>query len=140
MKKLLVIIIILAIIGGVGYFGYKYLTREVLVEEDDEEETTIVSKEEAIRNLFAGKYDKDLSEISITIDKEEGNYVAGGVAFGEGGPGEGGHFLAVKDDNQWKLVYDGNGSIPCDGVDLYEFPSHMVPECYNEDTNEIIIR
>lgn len=132
MKKLLIIVVLILLLAGT-YFGYLYL-RET---DKDTPKVPEVSEEEVIKNLFVEKYDKDISEVEITIEKEEGNYIAGSVVFGEGGPGEGGHFLAKK-ESEWVLVYDGNGLIPCEGLD--GFSSSMVPECYDENTDKIIIR
>jgi hypothetical protein len=50
-----------------------------------------------------------------------------------------GYFLAVKLDGQWVAVYDGQANPYCREVDLYAFPSGMVPECLS-DSNQLIVR
>ncbi len=137
MSKVIIVIIIIVVIAGAGYLIYQRFNN---TESEENEPTPKNNVEDTIKSLFADKYSKNVLEISITIDKEEENYIAGSVTFGEGGPGEGGHFLAVKDDGIWKITYDGNGFIPCSSVDPYNFPSDMVPSCFNESSGEMIDR
>jgi len=66
-----------------------------------------------IGEALAKKYQKAIGETSITITKQDDTHAAGNVVFGQGGPGEGGGFLAVKINNLWKVVFDGNGSVDC---------------------------
>jgi hypothetical protein len=82
--------------------------------------------------LFAEKYNKELSEITVTISQQDENHARGSVVFGQGGPGEGGNYLAAKVDGAWRLVFDGNGGISCDLVASYNFPESMIGDCYNE--------
>jgi spore germination protein GerM len=35
-------------------------------------------------------------------------------------------FLAVKENDQWKLVYDGNGAAQCDEIEKYNFPADFL--------------
>ncbi len=80
-----------------------------------------------IQSLLAKKYNKPVGEVKITITKQDGNYVSGGVLFGQGGPGEGGIFLARKVGNIWEVVFDGNGSIDCLKMrQTYNFPDSIL--------------
>ena len=139
MKKtiflIVIVLIVIGIIGLVYWFFFNSPNKEL--EEITEEE---ISSEESIKNLFAEKYSKDLSEILITIDKEENDHFSGIVVFGDGGPGEAGGFLAVKIDDVWELVYDGNGFIPCLTIEPYDFSVDMVEECFDEETQVMIDR
>jgi hypothetical protein len=91
------------------------------------EEPCSSSTGEEIRNILAKKYNKDISEVKITITKEVGNYAGGSVLFGQGGLGEGGLFLAVKEGNAWQVVFDGNGSIDCVTMrQKYGFPDEIL--------------
>ncbi|MBZ9577871.1 hypothetical protein KJA13_02435 [Patescibacteria group bacterium] len=101
------------------------------------EEEPLVSKEEAIKKLFAEKYDKEVSEITINISKETEGHLMGGVKFGEGGPGEEGGFLAAKENGNWKLVYDGVGAMFCSDIEPYNFPVDMVIECWDEEAGKV---
>jgi len=92
------------------------------------------SKETAIKNLFADKYDKDASEITIEINQETENHIRGGVVLPPGGPENSGMFLAVKVDDDWKLVHDGQGAVPCLIAAEYNFPADMVKQCVGGDT------
>jgi len=87
---------------------------------------------EAIRQLFADKYGYDIENVHVTVTDDRGMHVRGSVLFFDGGPGEGGNFLAVMEDGVYQLVFDGNGNISCSVVQTYRFPSDMVPDCADE--------
>jgi len=90
-----------------------------------------------IKKYIALKHNSDESSLSISVSKIEGNYAQGGVSD-EGG---GGMWFAAKEDGLWMLVWDGNGVIECSDISLYpEFPTSMIPECYNETTQETVKR
>ncbi|NIM03662.1 hypothetical protein GTN66_05880 [bacterium] len=91
---------------------------------------------EQIKEAFAEKYNKQLAEITVTIDESTGTYANGGVKF-EGEIG-GAWWLAYNDGTGWIIVADGNGSVMCADVENYNFPTSMVPECWDEDTNTLI--
>ncbi|MBU2036924.1 hypothetical protein KJ866_01840 [Patescibacteria group bacterium] len=84
------------------------------------------SAADAIKELFIAKYPKYAATLSISVDKEDDNYVRGNVIFETGAPG--GIFLAAKIDGQWQLLFDGNGSIPCSLAE-YGFPADMLSDC-----------
>lgn len=82
--------------------------------------------EKAVQAFLANKYRKSLSEVKVTIQKEAPGYAAGSVSFGQGGPGEGGLWLAVA-GNQWDVVWDGNGSVDCNKMrQKYGFPDTIL--------------
>jgi len=109
------------------------LADEAIIEEESEED--IIS---ALKELFAEKYDKEVEDVTVTISELEGDYLVGGVSFG--GEMGGGHVLAAKVDGEWTLVFDGNGTIPCEDVDAVDFPADLAPECWNEATSESVVR
>jgi hypothetical protein len=89
----------------------------------DDDPAIIQSVEEAL----AQKYQKSLNEVSATITKRDENHVAGSVAFGQGGQGEEGLFLAVKVGDEWQVVFDGNGHVECDKLrQEYGFPDEIL--------------
>lgn len=93
---------------------------------------------EKIKEAFAEKYDKDLDEVNVSISENTGTHSRGGISFsGEMG---GGMWLAYKDGDDWKIVHDGQGTIPCENVDPYDFPVSMVSECWNEATGKLVTR
>jgi len=93
---------------------------------------------EKIKEAFATKYSKPLADVNASISENDGTYAKGGVNFaGEMG---GGWFLAYKGTAGWIIVADGNGTVTCASIDPYNFPTTMVPECWDEDTSVLITR
>ena len=92
-----------------------------------------------IREAFAEKYGNPVDEVNVNISKQSNPYASGGVNFsGEMG---GGWFLAYKEsDDKWIIVADGNGTVPCEAIDPYDFPNDMVSECWRESTGELETR
>ena len=87
----------------------------------------------ALQQLFAAKYNKKTADVIISISHRKGNYVVGGVQFA--GEMEGGYLLAAKVNGAWKIIFDGNGTIPCSSVDAVNFPSDLVTECWDAVKN-----
>jgi hypothetical protein len=93
---------------------------------------------EMIREAFAQKYSKSIADVTVTIEQNTGTYAKGGVKFaGEIG---GGWWLAYDNGTDWLIVTDGNGTVMCDDLEGYNFPTDMVPECWDEATSELIQR
>lgn len=89
----------------------------------------VSSKSDAqlLQEAFAKKYNRQASSYIITISKTDGTHISGGVKIsGEMG---GGWFLAYKQNGNIIIVQDGNGTISCEIIAPYNFPSDMVPEC-----------
>lgn len=137
MNKKTIIIIIIAIIV-IAAMACWLIFKPAPTSEPEEEgkEEVLISKEEAIKDLFAEKYDKEASEITIEIDQETEDHARGTVEFQPGGPGSSGGFLVAKVNGSWELVYDGNGIIFCSVIEPYNFPVDMVIECYDEETGK----
>lgn len=93
---------------------------------------------EQIKELFAAKYNKPIEEAEVSISKNTGTHATGGVKFT--GEISGAMWLAYHDGEKWILVHDGQGTIPCSAIEPYNFPTNMVPECWDEDAGELIIR
>lgn len=146
--------IILLLIAGAGLFWF-YQTKIALPanqptatptpEEISPSPTTIpvtptegeeISDLEQIRQAFADKYNKPLADVSVVVENNDNEYANGGVRF-EGEIG-GGWWLAAKVDGEWVIVADGNGSVLCEDIKNYNFPTSMVPECWDEATNKLI--
>jgi hypothetical protein len=73
---------------------------------------------------LTAKYGK---QATVTIERDSGTFAMGSVRFaGEQG---GGLWFAAKTADGWQLAYDGNGIIPCDAANAYNFPTDMVPQC-----------
>jgi|GEM_PF-1203793 len=113
-------------IGSAGYSWCEPKTKCLRVWE----ETCYAGAEQEIQYRLAQKYGKSVEDVTIKVNKKTSEYIAGSVFFATKGlstPGEGGVFLAAKAGNMWELVYDGNGSIPCDRIkEQYSFPKDML--------------
>ena len=118
------------------------VTDEEMVEEEDTEEMSEeISEEELVTILswlFADKYEKDLSEVNLSIDEIQGSYVSGGVSFE--GEISGAYFYAAEVGGEWSIVFDGNGTTPCDVLEAVDFPVDMAPECWDEINMELVVR
>ena len=95
-------------------------------------ETPYPNTQSAIQAFLANKYNKPLSEVKVTVQKEVPGFAEGSVLFGQGGVGEGGMWLAVL-GNGWNVVWDGNGNVDCAKMrQEYGFPdSILVPNFCN---------
>lgn len=121
--KIIITLIVIAAIG-LGYFLFSKNKQEVLSPRSLPSATpTLAIKESisltpypdtqsAIQAFLAQKYNKPVSEVKVAIAKEVPGFASGSVLFGQGGPGEGGMWLAVL-GNGWKVVWDGNGNVDC---------------------------
>lgn len=79
-------------------------------------------------------------DLIITISKNEGTYISGGVKDKNAEAG-GGYFFAVKAGGVWKIIADGNGTISCESLVPYpDYPKSFIPECWDEKTGKLIIR
>lgn len=82
--------------------------------------------QKSVQEFLAKKYKKSVNEVNVTVKKEVSGYASGSVLFGQGGPGEGGMWLAVL-DNDWDVVWDGNGSIDCVKMrETFEIPDSIL--------------
>jgi putative hemolysin len=82
--------------------------------------------EKAVQAFLANKYNKQLSDVKVTVEKEAGGFAAGSVRYGEDESGEGGMWLAIA-GNRWNVVWDGNGSIDCAKLrQQYGFPDTIL--------------
>lgn len=152
---IIAVILVLAAIFGGGFLWWSMRTGVPSVKPTVEptpiaspevmptpEETPIVEETksdlEQIKEAFAEKYNRSVEEVDASIDNNTGTYANGLVRFaGEIG---GGWWLAYNNGDGWIIVADGNGSVLCDDIESYDFPTDMVPECWNEATSTLIQR
>lgn len=100
--------------------------------------SSVKSDLEQIKELFVQKYNKPPGEVMVAINKNTGVQASGSVKFvGEMG---GAMWLAAQSEGIWVLVFDGQGTIPCQKIEPYNFPTDMVPECWDEIKQKLIIR
>ena len=89
-----------------------------------------------ITAALAGKYNKPVEDAEVTIEENTGTHAKGGVRFA--GEISGGWWLAYHDEDGWQIVADGNGTVMCADIEGYNFPTSLVPECWDEDTMTLI--
>jgi len=75
--------------------------------------------------------------LEVTLSQIDGDF-AKGMASDQGG---GGMWFAAKVNGEWELVWDGNGIIQCSDLTNYpDFPTSMIPECYDDATQDMVVR
>jgi spore germination protein GerM len=123
MKKYFVVFGSLFIVA-LTIFGFNlYLP---IIESPADERLITPAAEDSIKNLFSEKYNKPISEINIIITSQDETHIRGGVFFSTSGEEDNGMFLAVRENNQLKLVYDGNGTVPCTELMEYGFTQDLL--------------
>ncbi|MFA6250788.1 MAG: hypothetical protein WC686_04825 [Candidatus Shapirobacteria bacterium] len=100
------------------------------------DETSIIKT--AIKKAIVAKHGSSANSLIITVSKIVDDFSSGGASV----PGEGGGmWFAAKADGQWQLVWDGNGIILCQDLASYpDFPSSLIPECYDSQTEKLKVR
>jgi major membrane immunogen (membrane-anchored lipoprotein) len=85
-----------------------------------------------VERAFLKKYpDWAKYDMEIRISKQVGDYASGGAVPRDTEIG-GGYWFAAKTDNGWVIAADGNGNIFCSEIEPYDFPSDMIPECWDD--------
>lgn len=151
-RILVVILILLAVaLGGLGFLGWQYwqLSQKVQVPEPapaseitptaNPTPTTATKGDlELITEAMAARHSKSVSEVNLTMNQNTGTHAGGSVSFsGEMG---GGWWFAAKTESGWVIAADGNGTVPCADIEPYNFPTLLIPECWNETTSTLITR
>lgn len=85
-----------------------------------------ISTEKQIAKILAAKYDVKVCQAKVTITQETENHAKGSVEFLPGGSENCGIFLAAKINNEWQVVFDGNGAIDRNILEEYNFPEDMI--------------
>jgi hypothetical protein len=102
----------------------------------DEKPSVVLDVETAKEALKVKHPDWDVSDMVATVDESDENFATGSVGDGPGG----GMYFAANTDDGWVIAWDGNGLIGCADIEPYDFPTHMIPECYDYDTDTSIKR
>lgn len=99
-------------------------------------ECTIAEDAEKIKQALIAK-GLNLTEMKVEIYQHLGKYIGGGVVP-VSVPAGGGYVFAVKENDEIKIVADGNGVIMCDQLVNYpDYPSYLIPECVDQTGNSI---
>lgn len=131
MKNLFLVLLILVIAGAAYYFFPKSSTVSEVATPTPVE--IAVSDETLIKQALAEKYQKNISDVELTIGQTDGDFAKGTVNYaGEMG---GGWWLAARQGGKWVIAQDGNGIVDCQSVTPFNFPTTMVPSCIDENGN-----
>lgn len=88
-----------------------------------------------VRQLLAESFELDIAEVQITAEAESTiNFMTGYVNVGEGD--KGGVYFAAKTDVGWEIAHNGVGLVYCELVEQYDFPTGMIPRCYDTNTGD----
>lgn len=101
-------------------------------------ESTIKTDEQLIREALAKKSNiplKDFKEVEIVIEENDNQF-----ASGTAGTAGGGHWFAAKVNSEWEIAWSGQGFIPCEDIEPYNFPKTMISQCYDAKTDDFIKR
>lgn len=155
-KSKLNIIIFVLIIGFGAFYFYKYAPQSKFFNKEPSKQENIQDKSEygleaPEKTTQAGISEQieqaiiekrgDYGGLEISVSEVVDDTYAKGGAMPEGGGPGGGMWFAKLVDGEWELVWDGNGAIYCSDLEGYEdFPSRLIPECYDENSMNTVTR
>lgn len=93
--------------------------------------TPTIDETALIKQAVYKKTGLDESKAEVTINKNTGKYVTGGIKEFEAVGGA--YWLAAKTNEGWIGVYDGQSLPTCAQIAPYNFPKDMVPECLDQN-------
>lgn len=99
--------------------------------------TDKMSTGEQISNLISKKYNKSPNEVITEVAIDTGKFSKGTLRFKD--QAGGGIWFAAKTLNGWELAYDGNGIVPCEIVNKYNFSTDIISQCI-DGANSLINR
>ena len=158
-KTVIIFVILLVLIGAGGFYlgqTYKLVpntpvstptplakpdpalqdtpTQAVAVTVAPVDSTRLVSD---VRAGLVAEHGQDAASLTITVKMISGVY-AEGAASEQGG---GGMWFAVYTNGEWKLVWDGNGSVLCSDLTPYpDFPKTMISMCWDDKAGQNVTR
>ena len=98
----------------------------------------VESLDNKIIQILSQKYNRPQNELIVVTTINTGSYAKGTLNFPEGG---GGLWFAARVNSEWQLVFDGNGIIPCSAlINFSEFPTNIIPQCLDENTQSLVKR
>jgi len=159
MKKYILGIAVVIVLGVLGFMVYLYVKQNIQKEiptatpsdtQSSQNPTPtsipayIIKNEtdnELIRQALVQKNNwVDDNTILVSSYSNDGKYFSGAVGSTTG-TGGGGYVYAIKVDDKWEIVADGNGVILCSSLTKYpDFPKTLIPECYDDKTQKTVKR
>lgn len=127
MKNILLAFLIAVVVG----YGVKLMLLKVNQQVSPpkiDEQTNLTQK---MTKLLQAKYG-NTSTMNVYVTTLSGNYAKGEVNTDGGG----GLWFAAKRNNEWELVWDGNGIIQCpDLLNYPDFPRSIIPKCFDTSSD-----
>lgn len=129
-------------IGSAGYTWCEPLGKCLRTFEEPcvAEGTDTKTLEAAVKAQIVAKRGAGAEDLVITTREVAGDYARGSAQSLQPEAG-GGMWFVANVEGEWQLVWDGNGTIACtDLTDYPDFPTGMIPECYDESAGDMIVR
>lgn len=106
-----------------------------IIQSENTPTSNLPTIEEQLTLFFATKFSRPQEEAILTVSQNTGTHASGGIIFE--GDISGGMWLAHNDNGNWVVDYDGNGTIACEKVEPFNYPSSIITECWDENTNTV---
>lgn len=100
------------------------------VEVFDPETFDVTEKEhmDFIKSVFAQRQGVPIEEVELTVEKSTNTHMRGIVSMGE----TSGAFLVGRLPDTWVVMFDAEGTFPCDAVEGEGFADDMISDCVSE--------
>lgn len=94
---------------------------------------------ELITKALADSFKMKADEVEITVEKESTHdFATGYVNVGEGD--KGGIYFAARVGDNWEIAHNGTGIITCEQIADYDFPTGLIPRCFDQATGQNVDR
>jgi hypothetical protein len=145
--KIIAVFVLIALVGGVGaYLVASNLTKtptpsSLAASSPTPSLTPALSDSEQIKAALVEKNQWNSEDVAVDITKNDGTYAKGLVSSTITPHVGGGLVFAAKVNENWQIVWDGNGMILCsDLTDYPNFPKDYIPACFDKATEKLINR
>ncbi len=92
---------------------------------------------EELAKVFGEKYGKSSSEFRIDLTNDRETHFRGKYWLVSDKEGEGESFFAIKNGDEYEIVFDGSGGFTCQMLDESGFPKEMQEGCYEEGIKKL---
>jgi len=82
----------------------------------------------AIKKQLADRHQTDSADIQLTVELYDDQHWRGRVSL-LSNPDKRQVFLAILNQGQYQIIYEGNPDFPCADLADYNFPEDILPEC-----------
>lgn len=135
MKKFGLFLLALLVVFAAAFTAYRYFRKPVPPVVSDTDQLI-----QSISQAISLKHNLSPESYSVTVSENTGKFAKGLINPAQPGPG-GGLWFAARVGGNWKLVWDGNGIITCDDLAAYpEFPSSLIPQCFDSSSETMLSR